>query len=155
MEARRILRNNPAIDVNWCGYSGETALHAACNRGYKSVADLLLAHPDVNVNQGNVCDQSPFWTACERENPAGVRILLRDSRVKVDRKDSYGETPLCRAISEKNLETVKWWIASGRELDLGEPNGGTDLLKRFKENREETRDQIRRELGITGKACCT
>ena len=62
------------------------------------------------------------------------------------------------------LDIIKWWIASGREIDLGTPGdvdktdaigvakryGRTEvvtLLERFKENPDETRHAVRVELG--------
>ena len=64
-----------------------------------------------------------------------------------------------------HLDVIKWWIASGRENDLGKP-GDVDktdaigvakklgyaevvtLLERFKENPVETRHDMRVELGF-------
>ena len=56
---------------------------------------------------------------------------------------------------------IKWWIASGREMDLGQPGnemndaigvakreGKTDvvsLLERFKANPNQTRSEIKKE----------
>ena len=66
-----------------------------------------------------------------------------------------------------HLGVIKWWIVSGREMELGEPgNEKTDvirfakwremtevvaLLKIFKENPEETRYQVRLQLGLVDK----
>jgi len=90
--------------------------------------------------------------------------MLKDSRVKVNEPDSDGYTPLCRAANNGHLDIIKWWIASGREMDLGKPGDDyTDviwaaedshrakkvvtLLERFKENPAETRHEVREEIG--------
>jgi len=88
--------------------------------------------------------------------------MLKDSRVNVDEPHSNGCTPLWRAAINDHLDTIKWWIASGREMDLGKPGdrktdaigaakkyGRTEatLLGRFKEHPEETRHAMRVELG--------
>jgi len=90
--------------------------------------------------------------------------MLKDSRVKVNEPDSDGYTPLWRAANNGHLDIIKWWIASGREMDLGTPGdvykmdaigvakkrGEAEvvtLLKRFKENPAETRHQVRMEIG--------
>jgi len=69
------------------------------------------------------------------------------------------------AAIKGRLNVIKWWIASGREMDLGTPGDvektdaigrskkkgrreATTLLERFKENPEETRYQVRLELGL-------
>ena len=93
-----------------------------------------------------------------------VREMLKDSRVDVNEPDFSGYTPLWNAAWYGSLDIIKWWIASGREMDLGKPgdvdntdaiggakkNGWTEvasLLERFKENPEETRHMVRVELG--------
>jgi len=61
-----------------------------------------------------------------------------------------------------------WWIASGREMNLGTPGHRKSvaigeakkegkkevvtLLERFKGDATKTRDEIRMELGITGES---
>ena len=45
--------------------------------------------------------------------------MLKDSRVKVNEPDIDGFTPLWRAAYWGHLDVIKWWIAFGREVDLG------------------------------------
>jgi len=90
--------------------------------------------------------------------------MLKDSRVKVNEPKIDGTTPLWFAAARGHLDVIKWWIASGREMDLGEPGevdktdaiGGAmergkteaaSLLERFKENPVKTRHAVRVELG--------
>ena len=79
------------------------------------------------------------------------------------------ETPLWRAARDDgHLDIIKWWIASGREMDLGKPgdvdktdaigvakkDGHTEvvnLLERFKKDAAKTRSEVRKELGINGQ----
>ena len=94
-----------------------------------------------------------------------VRELLKDSRVKVNEPDRFGRTPLWLAARWGYLDTIKEWIASGREMDLGTPGdidktdaigvakkegnaGVATLLERFKENPNEIRHTVRVELGL-------
>ena len=94
--------------------------------------------------------------------------MLKDSRVKVNEPAKIGLTPLHRAARYGSLDVIKWWIASGREMDLGEPGdvdktdaigkakimGNTEvvtLLERFKSDAAKTRSEVRKQLGITGK----
>ena len=86
----------------------------------------------------------------------------------VNEPDDDGFTPLWRAARNGRLDVIKFWIASGRKMDLGKPGdvGKTDaigiavlgaksgdeievatLLRRFKENPEETRHRVRQEMG--------
>ena len=94
-----------------------------------------------------------------------VREMLKDSRVKVNEPRNDGYTPLWCTAHDGHLDVIQWWIASGREMDLGKPGdvdkteaigvakqrGKTEvvtLLERFKENPEETRYQVRAGLGL-------
>jgi len=178
-----ILKTDETVDVNWksgkrtvsydvFGWVGEswTPLHAACVGDYlptPSIFSLLLAHPDLDVNPKTTSGDTPFLWACRNGRTSCVQLLLKDARVKVNEPDNDGNTPLRWAASKGHLDIIKWWIASGREMDLGQRgNENTNaigeakkeknteevsLLERFKENPEKTREQVRRELGITGQ----
>ena len=84
--------------------------------------------------------------------------MLKDSRVEVNEPNDDGRTPLWIAASDR-LNVIKWWIASGREVDFGKPGeiytsdaigaaeerGKTEvvtLLERFK-NTVNTRRSVR------------
>ena len=94
--------------------------------------------------------------------------MLKDSRVKVNEPSNSGCTPLWFAACVGPLPIIKWWIASGREMDLGTPGDvhKTDairiaknrrysevvtLLESFQSDAAETRSQVRKELGINGQ----
>ena len=71
---------------------------------------------------------------CIIGNTSCVGELLKDSWVKVNEPDSEGQTPLWWAAGSR-LDVIKWWIASGREMDLGTPGDikKTDAIGRAKE----------------------
>jgi len=160
-----LMRQNHCFDVNMSNGSG-TLLHYACLRRDRSpVIPLLLAHPDIVVNMRTKGGYTPFFVACSRGYTSCVREMLKDSRVKVNERDNRGCTPLWAVTINGYLDTIKVWIASGREMDLGTPgdidktdaiggakeNGNTEaarLLERFKENPNETRHAVRVELGF-------
>ena len=165
-----LMRQDPGFNVNM-GQDGDgwTLLHFACNRDSRSaVIPLLLAHPDIDVNLKDKYGQTPFYYACGGLS-SRVRGMLKDSRVKVSEPDKEGRTPLWRATYSGYLYTIKWWIASGREIDLGDPGdvhktdvigvakmkGKTEvmtLLERFKSDAAQTRHMVRLELGWHGEA---
>jgi len=157
-----LMRQDPDFDVNQQDENGRTLLHHACYGDSRSaVIPLLLAHPDIDVNVKNNYGATPFimtsWSAfCVRE-------MLKDSRVKVNEPNHNGCTPLWRVAYYGQLDVIKEWIASGREMDLGKPGdfyktdavGGAmknykadvvTLLERFKEHLEETRHAVRLEI---------
>jgi hypothetical protein len=162
-EVRKILMENKEVNVNWKDSIGWTALHRACSFGNDKIVSMLLAHPDIDVNQKANDGSTPFMWACVNGRTGCVRLLLKDPRVKVNELGNEGTTPLYYAAWDGYLEMIKWWIASGRHLDLGEPGnekndaiGGAkkrmktevvSLLERFRDHQEKTRHDIRKELG--------
>ena len=160
-----LMRQDPGVNVNQQDEDGWTLLHYACyGQSRSAVIPLLLAHPDIDPNVKTKYGSAAFYFACKGRLSC-VREMLKDSRVKVNESSSDGETPLFWAARYGFLDIIKWWIASGREMDLGKPGDihKTDaiaaakkygkaevvtLLERFKENQEETRHVIRVELGL-------
>jgi len=166
-----LIRQDPSFKVNMAvdGGYGVTLLHFACFSDSRSaVIPLLLAHPDIDVNLKRHDGWTPFYLACLYGYPSCAREMLKDSRVKVNEPDKDGWTPLWRAAYFGHLDVIRWWIASGREMDLGTPGdvGKTDsigvakeegktevvtLLERFRSDAAKTRSEVRKELGITGQ----
>jgi len=163
-----LISQDPGFKVNMDHGNGNTLLHYACYEDSSSaVIPLLLAHPDIDVNMKDRSGYTPFSYACGGR-PSCAREMLKDSRVKVNEPDNYGCTPLWRAAAHGHLDIIRWWIASGREMDLGKPGdikktdaiGGAKergkkevviLLERFKSDAAKTRSEVRKELGITGQ----
>ena len=164
-----LIRKDPGFDVNSQDGEGATLLHHACVYGKDSVIPLLLAHPDIDANLKESRGWTPFWTACFRGHTSCVRLLLKDFRVKVNKANNDVWTPLWFAAANGHVDVIRWWIASGRDLDLGKPGdvdktdaigaakeeGKTEvvnLLERFKGDAAKTRSEVRLELGITGES---
>jgi len=99
----------------------------------------------------------PMDTSC-------VRLLLKDSRVNPNEPNNSGQTPLWFAAVNRHLDVIRWWIASGREMDLGTPGDVDDtdvigvakkygetevvtLLERFKNDASQTRHAMRVKVG--------
>ena len=146
-------------------------MHYACDSegdSRSAVIPLLLAHPDIDINVKNSSGSTPFSYACLGGDTSCVREMLKDSRVKVNEPSNDGWTPLWRAAAHGHLDIIRWWIASGREMNLGKPGdvektdaiGGAKkwfkkevvtLLERFKSDAAKTRSEVRMELGINGQ----
>jgi len=144
---------------------GYTLLHRACDSDNRSaVIPVLLAHPDIDINVKDKGGNTPFMFACYSGLTSCVREMLKDSRVNVDETDNIGDTPLWYAAKNGHVNVIRWWIVSGREMDLGEPgNDRTDaigvamkygetrvvaLLERFRNDATQTRHALRVELGL-------
>ena len=161
-----LMEQDPGFTVNvYLDGNGWTFLHHACGSGNSSaVIPLLLAHPDIDVNAKATSGSTPFSVACATGSTSCAREILKDSRAKVNEPDNDGFTPLWRAAYFGYLDIIRWWIASGREMDLGKPGdvyktdaiggakreGETEvvtLLERFKSDAARTRYAMRVELG--------
>ena len=168
-EMKEILRSNPAVDVNWTqDLSKWSPLLRACHKGHNSVTELLLAHPDINVNHKHENGGTPFMMTCYYGSTGCARLLLKDPRVLVNEPYDDRETPLWWASRGGHLDIIMLWIASGREMDLGMPedertdaigmakkNGKTEvvaLLERFKSDAAQIRYEVRVELGLLDEA---
>jgi len=165
-----LIRQYPGFDVNLDqNGDGLTLLHYACrDSSLSAVIPLLLAHPDIDVNAKDSGGETPFFHACADEHASCVREMLKDSRVKVNEPDNDGITPLSFAAAHGSLDIIWWWIASGREIYLGEPgdilsdaisvakmNGRDEvvtLLERFKSDAAQTRLAMRVEPGWYNRA---
>ena len=100
--------------------------------------------------------------SCLDNHTSCARLLLKDSRVNVNETDNEGVPPLVRAAANGHVDVIKWWIASGRDIDNTDAigwalqKGKTDvanLLERFQSDPTKTRSEVRRELlGITGQS---
>ena len=122
-------RRNPAIDVNWGNKFGNTFLHRACYHGHDSIVSLLLARPDIDVNRKDADGWTPFMSICCVGGPPCARLLLKDSRVLLDEVSAGGHPPLWFAACNSHGDIIRWWVTSGREMDLGEPgNAKTDVI---------------------------
>jgi len=165
-EVREILRDNPTMDINYRDdtyplYATTPLGKAVCS---SEILVMVLAHPDIDVNKRGSYGQSPpfLWSLARHEC---ARMMLQDARVDINQPDLSGSTPFCGMVHGVGfVESLKWCIASGRELDLGEPgNEKTDaigraenlkkleaasLLKRFKANPAKTRAAVKKELRI-------
>ena len=107
---REILSQHPKVDVNWRKQSYLGGIfHLACKAGRLEVAQLLLAHPGLDINGLNQADQTALELACEYGRVSIVRMLVADSRVKVN----YGgkKFPLYFACQEGRTEVVRLLLA--------------------------------------------
>jgi len=160
-----LMKQDPGFNVNMAlDGEGWTLLHHACWESKRSpVIPLFLAHPDIDVNVKDSLGYTPVFRACFGRTSC-FHGVLKDSRVKMNEPRNDGCTPLWFASANGHLEVIRWWIASGREMDIGTPgdisktdairkakkNGKKEvatLLERFKKDASQTRHAMRVELG--------
>jgi hypothetical protein len=168
-EVADILGNNPGLDINWRNGLGWTPLHIAELNNRPEVVRMLLDHPGVDVNATTVEGRTVFMEACIDKHVEIAKMLIDDPRTDLNRADNAGRLPLVLAAWGSS-EVVLWWLASGRELNLGqEGNIDTDailaarvssaywhketevLLRLFRTRPEEARLEARWMLGLQNK----
>jgi len=163
-----LLKETPDLDVNWANKKDDlfTALHLASYSGRFEVVNLLLAHPDINVNQKTFGGRTALSLACVNGRLAIARVLLKDPRVDAALADDLQRTVLLSTTLSTKGTVLEWLIASGR--DLGDLNHKavwenrnetalqiaermshkiSSLLKSFGTNPEQTRYEVRVKLG--------
>jgi len=119
-EVNDIIRSNHPI--KWSVIvkkTGWDALHLACLGGHDAIVVLLLALPGIDVNVKMRTGWTPFSPSVCKGRISCVRVLLKDSRVNVNEPTDSEYTPLWWATFLGHIDIIKWWIASGREVDMG------------------------------------
>lgn len=96
---------------------GPSPLHKACQYGFYDIVELLLAHPDIRVNQKNELGWTPFSLACANGRTEVVKRMLRDERVNINLGNKLDQTPLWIATYWGKIDVVKAIFASGRKID--------------------------------------
>jgi len=163
-EVSLLLGKHRSLNVNWHNLNddGRTPLQAAARRGHTAVVRILLAHPGIDVNSCDSHGNTPFMSGCWAGKTSCVRALLRDTRVSLNQRNTSGFTPLYWLVYYTFIESIKWWVASGRDMDMGEPENPRSnvlhdaidrgkievksLLERYRANPGLIRKEIRLEL---------
>jgi len=88
---------------------GDSPLSVACENGFKSVAEVLIAHK-ANVNEAGANGKRALHLAARKDNAAMVEILLA-AGADVEAKDNEGYTPLIHAASSDKTQAVSALLA--------------------------------------------
>jgi hypothetical protein len=161
-EVSAILEEHPDdLEINWRNQWGRTCILYACNIDSVECLALLLAYPGIDVNLSDNYRGTPLHEACAQNAIECVKLMLLDPRVDVKAYCSAGFTAAYIAVVMGHMEIIKWWIVSGRELEVSGPrdfhtfrnlreNAGKletwELVARFNKDPEGTRNQLRQEL---------
>lgn len=130
---RAIELNRPAMlrdllqrgfDPNTPDPKGQPGLTLALRADAADVADALLAHPDLRIDQANASGETPLMMAALHGRLAWVqRLLERGAQVNRD-----GWTPLHYAASGPEPKVVGLLLDRGARVDAPSPNRTTPLM---------------------------
>ena len=124
-KTKTVLKEDPNLifskDTN-----GSTVLHWATERGFKKMAELLLANKaDVNAKDND------DWTPLHRASASGfkdVAAVLLANNADVNAKDKGGWTPLHRAMRCGPKGVVAILLANKADVNAKDKFGRTPLL---------------------------
>ena len=115
----------------------------------EEVVDLLLAHPDIQVNQRDHLGGTALHATSAGTSVSLVKKILNYPGVDFEARDKLDKTPLMRGVEQGTVEVVKamvehmglqmnlrdkfglnvWDIAKNRERsEFGTSNTGSDML---------------------------
>ena len=117
-----LLRNNAAIDDT--NNKGETALQRAADIENVDVIKYLL-NQGANVEKKDKTGKTPLIAAALNDKFSAMKILIENGRANINAKDNIGRTALY--LSTGNVQTVKYLLQNGAEIDFCESGGRSPL----------------------------
>jgi ankyrin repeat protein len=138
---RRLLAA-PGVNVNALGHDGPP-LFIASAHGHRSVVEVLLADPRIDVNITNRNGVTPLLVAVVHDRQPVIKSLLADPRIDVNKGTWWHGTPLQKASIDGNLPVVQLLLASGK-VDLEINNVGKKIIQTAI---SKGRDDIARAIG--------
>ena len=119
---RRLL--DQGIDPDTRDPRGQVALYVALREQSLRVADALLSHPQLHVDEPNTAGETPLMMAALRgQFDVARRLYARGAAV-----DRPGWTPLHYAASGPSLELVRWLLELRAPINARAPDGTTPLM---------------------------
>jgi len=144
-----LLLNEKRIYLNKASYTGETPFYIACQNGHIEIVKLLLNDERVDINKANKDGTTPFFVACLNGHIEIVKYFFSSGReIDIKKKDKDGKTALdCAKQKGKRL------FKNEEQEQARKKNSSkiVELIESFQKNQNETRVQLRKELGLTGK----
>lgn len=121
--ATRLIEGG-TIEINKKNNFGYTALQFAADNGNVPIVKLLLsnnADPNIPNDEGFL----PIHRAALSNQLELLEIFL--SKMNIDAQDNTGNTPLNYAVSQLNIESSKWLLEKGANVNLANNDGFTPL----------------------------
>jgi len=104
-EIVELLLKRTDIDVNKTGDFGPP-LYYAVERNYPEIVELLLKKKGIDVNK-RYNGVTPLYNAVERNYPEIVELLLKKKGIDVNKTGDFGQTPLDKALLDRNEEITE------------------------------------------------
>jgi len=112
------------FDPNARNPRGQVGLYLALRSDSPRVAELLAAHPQIDIDAANFDGETPLMIAALRGDYHWVlRLLQRDAQINRD-----GWTPLHYGAAGPNPKVVELLLDEGAEIEARAPDGSTPLM---------------------------
>ena len=126
------------FDPNTHEESGQSALTLAVREGAGQVVDVLLKHPQLDVNALNRAGETALMLAALKGDLALVRRLAERGAAI----NQPGWNALHYAASGPEPQVVGWLLERGAVLDARSPNGTTALMMASGYGNEQSADLL-------------
>ena len=101
------------VNINICDTNGRrTALHMAADEGHTECMKILLAHPDIDVNQADIMGRTALIKAIMSDSTECVKLLLSHRKIDVNLTDDERQGPIVQATYYNHVECVKLLLAT-------------------------------------------
>ncbi|KAL7961857.1 ankyrin repeat-containing domain protein [Trichoderma compactum] len=115
IEIAKLLLDTGRVDVNLVTHvKPPTPLIAAIEANRPDIVELLVEHPDIDVNLTPDGSPAPIGFAAEGGNLEIVKILLEHPDIDPDRTERPKKAPILRAAKAKHDEVVSALLADDR-----------------------------------------
>ena len=121
------------FDPNTPSERGEPALVSALRDGHLEVADVLIRHPDIKVDQPNVNNETALMMASLRGLSVWAQRLI-DRGAAVNRS---GWSPILYVASGGDVATLQVLIKAGADVHARNPSGSNALIMAARFGTEE------------------
>lgn len=121
------------FDPNAPNEKGEPALVTALRDGHMEVAEVLIRHPDLKVDQPNVNNETALMMASLRGLSNWAQRLI-DKGAAVNRP---GWSPILYVASGGDVATLQVLMKAGADIQARNPAGSTPLIMAARFGREE------------------
>lgn len=116
LSLKKVVYENPGVDLNQILHSGETFLILAIKKDYRQIRDYLIEERRVQIDKANVNKETPLIAAVASNQENSVRVLL-DLKVDLERRDSNGDTALHVALKKSNDHLALLLIKQGANVE--------------------------------------
>lgn len=140
-EITKMLLEKEGIDIDAAAKDGTTPL---MNAIYKSDIEIsrLLVGKTKKTNAFNNRGQTALMIAVQKGRREMVKILLEEDDIDIEAVDKDGNTQLMNAISNKHIETVRFFIRKSSNLEITNNAGLTASMIADQEGIREIAEYI-------------